>query len=207
MLHHDAQTNRGGFKSDSCPWFNTLRSLSQRSRSLRPDASHCVRGGSQGKTPWRRPTRGLRGRSLEPFVLRLLDSKPRIVNQPIRKNLSNAERPRSSTSAPIGRAECDRHQHVEHGGDRSVHHDSADLGDVNGAAGLPGLAGRDHHRSGGLVVAELGAALPASGGTYVFLREGFGPGRWERMLAFLFVWQVLFAGPLEIATGNIGLVY
>ena len=27
------------------------------------------------------------------------------------------------------------------------------------------------------------------------------------MLAFLFVWQVLFAGPLEIATGNIGLVY
>ena len=27
----------------------------------------------------------------------------------------------------------------------------------------------------GLVVAELGAALPASGGTYVFLREGFGP--------------------------------
>jgi len=58
----------------------------------------------------------------------------------------------------------------------------------------------------GLVVAELGAALPASGGTYVFLREGFGPQRWGRMLAFLFVWQVLFAGPLEIATGNIGLV-
>jgi len=58
----------------------------------------------------------------------------------------------------------------------------------------------------GLVVAELGAALPASGGTYVFLREGFGPKRWGRMLAFLFVWQVLFAGPLEIATGNIGLV-
>ena len=58
----------------------------------------------------------------------------------------------------------------------------------------------------GLVVAELGAALPASGGTYVFLREGFGPKRWGRMLAFLFVWQVLFAGPLEVATGNIGLV-
>ena len=56
----------------------------------------------------------------------------------------------------------------------------------------------------GLVVAELGAALPASGGTYVFLREGFGPVRWGRMLAFLFVWQVLFAAPLEIATGNIG---
>ncbi|MFB3906580.1 MAG: APC family permease [Acidobacteriota bacterium] len=58
----------------------------------------------------------------------------------------------------------------------------------------------------GLVVAELGAALPASGGTYVFLREGYGPSRLGRMLAFLFVWQILFAGPLEIASGNIGLV-
>ncbi len=58
----------------------------------------------------------------------------------------------------------------------------------------------------GLVVAELGAALPAAGGTYVFLREGFGARRWGRLLAFLFVWQVLFAGPLEIASGNIGLV-
>jgi len=58
----------------------------------------------------------------------------------------------------------------------------------------------------GLVVAELGAALPASGGTYVFLREGFGPKKLGRLLAFLFVWQILFAGPLEIASGNIGLV-
>jgi basic amino acid/polyamine antiporter, APA family len=58
----------------------------------------------------------------------------------------------------------------------------------------------------GLVVSELGAALPAAGGTYVFLREGFGSKTWGRMLAFLFVWQILFAGPLEIASGNIGLV-
>lgn len=58
----------------------------------------------------------------------------------------------------------------------------------------------------GMVVAELGAAKPAAGGTYVFLREGFGSRTWGRMLAFLFVWQILFAGPLEIATGNIGLV-
>ncbi|MBM3746989.1 MAG: amino acid permease [Acidobacteria bacterium] len=58
----------------------------------------------------------------------------------------------------------------------------------------------------GLVVAELGAALPAAGGTYVFLREGFGARTWGRMLAFLFIWQLLFAGPLEIASGNIGLV-
>jgi amino acid transporter len=60
--------------------------------------------------------------------------------------------------------------------------------------------------SDGLVVAELGAALPAAGGTYVFLREGFGPKTWGRLFAFLFIWQLLFAGPLEIASGNIGLV-
>jgi amino acid transporter len=60
--------------------------------------------------------------------------------------------------------------------------------------------------SDGLVVAELGAALPAAGGTYVFLKEGFGPKKLGRLLAFLFVWQILFAGPLEIASGNIGLV-
>ncbi len=58
----------------------------------------------------------------------------------------------------------------------------------------------------GLVVSELGAALPAAGGSYVFLREGFGSGSLGRFLAFLFVWQLLFAGPLEIASGNIGLV-
>jgi len=56
----------------------------------------------------------------------------------------------------------------------------------------------------GLVVAELGAAFPHSGGPYVFLREGFG--RWGRLMSFLFVWQFLFSGPLEIASGNIGLV-
>ena len=57
----------------------------------------------------------------------------------------------------------------------------------------------------GMVVAELGAAQPAAGGTYVFLKEGFGSRTWGRMLAFLFVWQILFAGPLEIASGSIGL--
>jgi amino acid transporter len=59
----------------------------------------------------------------------------------------------------------------------------------------------------GLVVAELGAALPAAGGIYVFLREGFGPARWGRLAAFLFVWQFLFSGPLEVASGCIGLAH
>ena len=41
----------------------------------------------------------------------------------------------------------------------------------------------------GLVWAQLGAAMPHAGGTYVFLREAYGPARWGRLLSFLFIWQ------------------
>src|SRR5574339_107914 len=41
----------------------------------------------------------------------------------------------------------------------------------------------------GLVWAELGAMLPGSGGTYRYLREGFGSERFGRLMAFLFIWQ------------------
>lgn len=60
----------------------------------------------------------------------------------------------------------------------------------------------------GLVWSELGAALPGSGGTYHFLREIFGKhnSSWTRMLPFLFVWQFLVSGTLEIASGYIGAV-
>src|SRR3984957_2068788 len=57
----------------------------------------------------------------------------------------------------------------------------------------------------GLVSAELGAALPASGGSYRFLREIYGPQKWGRLISFLFIWQVSFSAPLSIATGCIGL--
>src|SRR5688572_15854611 len=55
-----------------------------------------------------------------------------------------------------------------------------------------------------LIWSELGAALPGSGGSYVYLREGFGPRTWGRLMAFLFIWQFIFSGPLEIASGYIG---
>ncbi len=55
-----------------------------------------------------------------------------------------------------------------------------------------------------LVWSELGAAMPGSGGSYVYLREGFGRARWGRLMAFLFIWQFIFSGPLEIASGYIG---
>jgi amino acid transporter len=56
----------------------------------------------------------------------------------------------------------------------------------------------------GLVWAELGAALPAAGGTYHFLRTIY-PGRLGRLLAFLFLFQLCFSAPLSIASGAIGL--
>jgi basic amino acid/polyamine antiporter, APA family len=56
----------------------------------------------------------------------------------------------------------------------------------------------------GLVWSELGAALPGSGGTYVYLREGFGREKFGRLMAFLFIWQFILSGPLEIASGYIG---
>jgi uncharacterized SAM-binding protein YcdF (DUF218 family) len=56
----------------------------------------------------------------------------------------------------------------------------------------------------GLVWSELGAAMPGSGGSYQYLREGFGRERWGRLVAFLFIWQFILSGPLEIASGYIG---
>jgi amino acid transporter len=55
----------------------------------------------------------------------------------------------------------------------------------------------------GLVWAELSSRLPGSGGTYVYLREAYGP-RWGRLMSFLFIWQVSFQGPLSAAGGSIG---
>jgi basic amino acid/polyamine antiporter, APA family len=57
----------------------------------------------------------------------------------------------------------------------------------------------------GLVISELGAALPGSGGTYVFLRDSYNRETWGKLMAWLFAWEFLFFGPLEIASGTIGM--
>src|SRR5512144_419701 len=57
----------------------------------------------------------------------------------------------------------------------------------------------------GLVWAELGAALPGSGGSYRYLKEIYGANGLGRMLSFLFIWQLSFSAPLSIASGCIGL--
>lgn len=56
----------------------------------------------------------------------------------------------------------------------------------------------------GQVWSELGAALPGSGGSYQYLREAYDPRRWGALMAFLFIWQFVLSGPLEIASGMIG---
>lgn len=56
----------------------------------------------------------------------------------------------------------------------------------------------------GLVWSELGAALPGSGGSYHFLKEVFGRYRWGRLMPFLFIWQFLASGTLELASGYVG---
>src|SRR5204863_3801300 len=56
--------------------------------------------------------------------------------------------------------------------------------------------------SDGLVTAELSAEMPASGGSYVFLRHAYG--RAGRVISFLFLFQILFSAPLSMASGCIG---
>ncbi|PYP69126.1 MAG: amino acid permease [Gemmatimonadetes bacterium] len=56
----------------------------------------------------------------------------------------------------------------------------------------------------GMVWSELGAAMPGSGGSFGYLRRGYGAEKVGRLMGFLFVWQFVLSGPLEIASGYIG---
>jgi len=54
-----------------------------------------------------------------------------------------------------------------------------------------------------MIWSELGAAYPLAGGTYNFLRIGYGP-KWGKLMSFLFVWQTSIQAPLVVASGAIG---
>ena len=56
----------------------------------------------------------------------------------------------------------------------------------------------------GLVWAELGAAMPGSGGSYHYLQQAFGPARLGRLMSFLFIWQTVCTAPFSIASGAVG---
>jgi len=54
-----------------------------------------------------------------------------------------------------------------------------------------------------LIWSELGSIWPDSGGSYVYLRELYGRNKFGRLMAFLFVWQIMVSGPMECASGFI----
>jgi amino acid transporter len=56
----------------------------------------------------------------------------------------------------------------------------------------------------GLIYAELGAALPGSGGPYVYLREAYQPFGLGRLMAFVFIFQLMLVAPLSVAGGAVG---
>lgn len=56
----------------------------------------------------------------------------------------------------------------------------------------------------GMVWAELGAAMPGTGGPFHYLSEAYGPQRMGRLMSFLFIWQTIALAPLSIGSGAVG---
>ena len=59
----------------------------------------------------------------------------------------------------------------------------------------------------GLVWAELGAAMPRSGGGYHYLLEAYGSQGPGRLLSFLYLWQTVAGMPLVMASGGVGFAH
>ncbi len=80
------------------------------------------------------------------------------------------------------------------------------VGAMGGPQAMLGwIAGAIFALCDGLIWAELGAAMPGSGGSYRYLREIYGRNRLGKLVSFLFIWQLSFSAPLSIASGSIGL--
>jgi amino acid transporter len=56
----------------------------------------------------------------------------------------------------------------------------------------------------GMVYAELGAAMPGAGGSYIYFREAFNPRTWGLLVSFLFLWETILVAPLAISTASVG---
>jgi amino acid transporter len=56
----------------------------------------------------------------------------------------------------------------------------------------------------GLVWAELGSAMPYSGGPYFYLRQAFGERTYGRAASFLVLWSTVLTAPLLVASGAVG---
>jgi amino acid transporter len=79
------------------------------------------------------------------------------------------------------------------------------LGAMGGQQALLGwVCGAIIALADGLVWAELGAAMPDTGGSYEYLQQAFAPLGIGRLMGFLFLWQVMLAAPLTAASGGVG---
>ncbi len=54
-----------------------------------------------------------------------------------------------------------------------------------------------------MIWSQLGSTYPLAGGSYNFLKEGYG-SKWGKLMSFLFVWQTMIQAPLVIASAAIG---
>ena len=54
-----------------------------------------------------------------------------------------------------------------------------------------------------MIWSQLGSTYPLAGGSYNFLKEGYG-AKWGKLMSFLFVWQTMIQAPLVIASAAIG---
>jgi len=68
----------------------------------------------------------------------------------------------------------------------------------------PWIAGLVLALADGLVYAQLGAALPGSGGGYLYMREAFKPFGLGGLMGFLFIFDTLLVAPLSVAGGAVG---
>lgn len=65
------------------------------------------------------------------------------------------------------------------------------------------LAGAVLSFADAMIWSELGSTFPLAGGSYNFLKEGYGE-KWGKLMSFLFVWQTMIQAPLVIASAAIG---
>jgi amino acid transporter len=79
------------------------------------------------------------------------------------------------------------------------------LASMNGPQAMLGwLLGATVAICDGFVWAELGAAMPGTGGPYHYLSEAYGPRRLGRLMSFLFIWETICLAPLSIGSGAVG---
>jgi len=82
------------------------------------------------------------------------------------------------------------------------------LGAMGGPQAMLGwLIGAIVALADGLVWAELGAAMPRSGGGYQYLLESYGSRGPGQLLSFLYLWQTMAGMPLVMASGAVGFAH